>query len=160
MFLKSNQISKDSQRRELQTAHSVLFSWGTSNRLLKVAFSFDAIVNQHEAKECVCLYDTGALRDTCGAAEAGDRRSGLQCGGPEEREPRRAWHLYSGNSTRKCGSLVCKNQDAIIQRSMRTQTSRLMKILSLIWRCLRNIRNRTNWPFYRKYQNKDFTTCF
>ena len=55
---------------------------------------------------CMCVNDTGALRDSRGAAEAGVGRPGLQRGGAEEREPRRARHLHPGNSTGKRGSLV------------------------------------------------------
>ncbi|KAI3376455.1 hypothetical protein L3Q82_016917 [Scortum barcoo] len=34
-------------------------------------------------------------------------------GGPKEREPWRAWHLYPGNSTRKRGTLVCESCHSI-----------------------------------------------
>ena len=69
----------------------------------------------------MCLNGTGALRDSCGAAAASVGRSGLQRGGSEEREPRRARHLHPGNSTGKRGSLVRKNRPAII-----TSTSSVM----------------------------------
>lgn len=89
------------------------------------------VVVQHFTKTLLCVfssvthlhisvYDPGAHRDPRRAGEANFRRSRFQCGGPKEREPRRARHFHPGNSTRKRGSQVCKNPHAIIQRAMRT----------------------------------------
>lgn len=69
-------------------------------------------MNQQGHKVYMCVNDTGALRESCGAAEASVRRSGLQRGGSEEREPRRARHIHPGNSTGKRGSLVRENENA------------------------------------------------
>lgn len=64
-----------------------------------------------------CVLNKGTLRSTRGAAEASVRRTRLQPGGPEEREPRRTRHFYSRDSAGKCCWLVRKKERSNVYKT-------------------------------------------